>query len=113
MNKLSKRGAETYPAITNNKNTHLGRLALQRCALVTFGILLASLNVFMTPIVSVSILDLLWHGTISHDAYLTFASMAMLNSALNPVINIWRIKPFGMVLMEKQDGYAFGELRLF
>ena len=106
MDKLSKRGAETNPAITNNKNTHLG-LVLQRRALVTFGILLASLNLFMTPIVSVSILDLLWHGTISHDAYLIFASMAMLNSALNPVINIWRIKPFRMVLMEKARRLRF------
>ena len=99
--KLPKRRAESNPAITSNKNTHLG-LILQRRALVTFGILLASLNVFMTPIISVSILDLLWHGTISHDAYLIFASMAMLNSALNPVITFG-----GMVMMEKARRLRF------
>ena len=106
MDKLSKHGVETNPAITNNKNTHPG-LELQRRALVTFGILLASLNVFMTPLVSVSIIELLWHGKLSRNAYITFTLMAMLNSALNPVINIWRIKPFRSVLVEKARRLRF------
>ena len=99
------------PAITNKqkkkkKNTHLAQ-KLQRRALVTFGILLASLNLFMTPLVSVEILELLWHDILSRDAHIIFVLMAVLNSALNPIINIWRIKPFRMVLMEKARRLRF------
>ena len=90
----------------NNKNTHPAQ-KVQRRALVTFGILLASLNLFMTPLVSVDIIELLWHEILTRNAHITLVLMAMLNSALNPIINIWRIKPFRMALMEKARRLRF------
>ena len=82
-------------------------MKLQRHALVTFGILLLSLNLFMTPLVFLDVIELLLHGYLSRDTYITFVLMAILNSALNPIINIWRIKPFRMVLMEKARKLRF------
>ena len=88
----------------NERNrTNNNRLGLekQRRVLVTFGILLISLNVFMTPLDFLTIIEMFNNGPLSRGLRFIFMTMAMLNSALNPVINSWRIKPFRVIMREK------------
>ena len=90
-------GDGTERSRTNNR---VG-LEKQKRVLVTFGILLISLNVFMTPLDFLAIIEMFNNGPLSRGVRFVFAMMAMLNSALNPVINIWRIKPFRLIIREK------------
>ena len=88
---------------TKLRCTYDNRLGLQkqRRVLVTIGILLISLNVFMTPLDFVFLIEIFNFGQLTRGVRFVFVAMAMLNSALNPVINIWRIKPFQAILKEK------------
>ena len=81
-------------------NNRLG-LERQRRLLITIGILLISLNVFMTPLDFTFIVEFLHSGYLTRKVKFIFITMAVLNSALNPVINILRIKPFQAILKEK------------
>ena len=69
----------------------------QNRVMVTFGILLMSLNVFMTPLDFMVIIQMIT-GPLPRGARFLFVTMAMLNSACNPIINIGRIKPFRLVI---------------
>ena len=77
-----------------------GRLGLerQRRVLVTFGILLVSLNIFMTPLSFLPIIEMILNRPMPRSVRFVFMMLAMLNSALNPVINMWRIKPFWAIM---------------
>ena len=88
--------------VEQNQTSH-SRLGLekQKRVMVTFGLLLVSLNVFMTPFDFFAVFEIFNNGRVSRGFRLTFVAMAMLNSALNPLINIWRIKPFRVVMREK------------
>ena len=72
----------------------------QKRAMVTFGILLMSLNIFMTPYDFITIIQWMT-GPLSRGVRFLFITMAMLNSAFNPLINIWRIRPFRLIMKEK------------
>ena len=72
----------------------------QKRSMVTFGILLMSLNVFMTPLNFIVIIQMIT-GPLSRGVRFLFITMAMLNSAFNPLINIWRIRPFRVIMREK------------
>ena len=73
----------------------------QKRVLVTIGILLVALNVFMTPIVCLVLLEVLNQGYLSRKVKFIFVAIAMFNSALNPVINVLRIKAFQDILKHK------------
>ena len=73
----------------------------QNRVLVTFGILVLSLNVFMGPLSSMVIIEMIIDGPLSRDVRFVFVAMAMLNSGFNPIINTWRIKPFRAMISEK------------
>ena len=85
----------------NHTNTNKKRKGLekQRRVLVTFGILLMCLNVTMTPIDFISLIEM--NGLLPRRLRFVVMLMGMLNSALNPVINIWRITPFRVIMREK------------
>ena len=91
-------GGGTERSRTNNNRVGLEK---QKHVLVTFGILLISLNVFMTPLDFLAIIEMFNNGPLPRSVRFVCAMMAMLNSALNPVINIWRIKPFRLIIREK------------
>ena len=80
-------------------NTRLSWVQQQR-AMVTFGIMLMALNVSMTPVDFVAIIEIIV-GPLSRGVRFVFVTMAMLNSAFNPLINVWRIKPFRVIMEEK------------
>ena len=85
---------------TQTNNNRLG-LERQRRVLVTFGILLTALNLFMTPLDFMTIIEIIRNRPLSRSVRIVFVTMAMLNSALNPVINIWRMKPFRELMKQK------------
>ena len=98
---MERGGNETLQIRTNN--SRLGLLERQKRVLVTFGILLISLNIFMTPLDFLGIIELLRNEPLSRRGNVVSSSviMAMLNSALNPAINLWRIKQFRLIMKEK------------
>ena len=94
-NTISKHGDGSR---TNNNRKGLER---QRRVLITFGILLSALNLFMTPLFFLGIIETIRNRPLSRIVRFAFVAMAMLNSALNPVINIWRMKPFRLIMKAK------------
>ena len=96
----SKGGDSTHCHDSRTNNNRLG-LERQRRVLVTFGILLLTLNLFMTPLDVLGIIEVIRNRPIPNIPRFIFITMAMLNSAFNPVINIWRMKPFRMIMKEK------------
>ena len=83
--------------------TNISRLGWekQNRVMVTFGILLVTLNIFMTPFSFLTFFEMFSNGRVSRGFRFTIVAMAMLNSAFNPLINVWRIKPFREVMKEK------------
>ena len=73
----------------------------QKRVMITFGIVLVSLNIFMTPLDFFAIFEMFNNGRLPRRIRSIFVAMAMLNSAFNPLINIWRIKPFRAIMKEK------------
>ena len=75
-------------------------LSGQKRVLLTIGILLVCLNVFMTPLNLLTLFEFLHTGYLSRRVKFIFMNMAILNSALNPVINVFRIKSFKEALRQ-------------
>ena len=73
----------------------------QKRVLVTIGILLVILNVFMTPLDFLTLFEFLHKGYLSRRVKFIFMNMAILNSALNPIINVFRVRPFREALKMK------------
>ena len=69
----------------------------QNRVMVTFGILLMSLNVFMTPLDFIVVIQMI-NGRLSRGVRFLFVTMALLNSAFNPIINIGRVRPFRLII---------------
>lgn len=89
---------------TRGKSRASGRLAGlvgQKKVLMTIGILLIILNVFMTPLDCLTLFEFLHSGYLSRSVKFIFMAMAIFNSALNPIINMLRIKPFQVFLKQK------------
>ena len=82
------------------EQSRLGGINGQR-VLVTIGILLVVLNVFMTPLNFLILFETLHTGYLSRSVKFIFMNMAILNSALNPVINVFRVRPFKEALKHK------------
>ena len=98
INDSVKGGEVTRNSQTNN--TRLGPEKQMR-VLVTFGILLITLNIFVTPLDFVAIIEMIRNRPLSRSVRYVFVTMAMLNSAFNPIINIWRMKPFRVIMKKK------------
>ena len=98
VNTRERGGDVTESSRLNNNRVGLEK---QRRVLVTFGILLISLNLFMTPLGFLVIIEMFNNGPLPRGIRFAFCTMAMLNSALNPVINVWRIKPFRLIMRDK------------
>ena len=66
----------------------------QRDVLVTIGLLLLVLNVFMSPLNAIVIFELINDGLLTRKVKFGLFALSLMNSALNPVIYTLRIKPF-------------------
>ena len=66
----------------------------QREVLITIGLILLVLNVFMTPLNLLVIIELISHGFLTRKVKFVIMAFALINSALNPIIYALRIKPF-------------------
>ena len=62
--------------------------------LITIGLILLVVNVTMTPLNLLFVIELLSHGFLSRELKLIMVSFAMMNSAFNPGIYALRIKLF-------------------
>ena len=96
---LQTPAVNTRPSSKNDIGSQSG-WKQQKRAMVTFGILLMSMNIFMTPLDFIGIIQMIT-GPLSRGVRFLFVTMAMLNSAFNPLINIWRIRPFRVIMREK------------
>ena len=76
-----------------NKEGKLG-VSGQRDVIITIGLLLIILNVFMTPLTFLAIVDSLGTQLLSRQVKFIIMILALMNSALNPFVYIARIKPF-------------------
>ena len=66
----------------------------QKEVLITIGLILLVVNVTMTPLNTLVVIELLTDGFLSRETKLILVSFAMMNSALNPGIYAMRIKLF-------------------
>ena len=66
----------------------------QKEVLVTIGMILFVVNIFMTPFNLLIVFEALNGGDLSRETKSIIMSMSLINSALNPVIYTLRIKPF-------------------
>ena len=76
-----------------NKEGKLG-VSGQRDVIITIGLLLIILNVFMTPLTFLAIVESLGAQLLSRQVKFIIMILALMNSALNPFVYIARIKPF-------------------
>ena len=76
-----------------NKEGKLG-VSGQRDVIITIGLLLIILNVFMTPLTFLAIVESLGTQLLSRQVKFIIMILALMNSALNPFVYIARIKPF-------------------
>ena len=86
-----------------NANKNRTVLKSQRHVLAAIGVIWLSVNmdIFMTPMVFLAAYENLQFGEVSRGLKYICLTMAMLNSALSPVINISMIKPFQHGLRDK------------
>ena len=75
----------------------------QKHVLITIGIILLVLDMFMVPLILAMFAELLDDGLLSRRVKFSLMSLALVNNALNPVINALRIKPFKDVLSHNWD----------
>lgn len=73
-----------------------GRLGIngQKDVVITIGLLLIILNVSMTPLTFLAVVESLNINLLGRQTKFIIMVLALMNSALNPVIYIFRIKPF-------------------
>ena len=76
-----------------NKDRKLG-VSGQRDVIITIGLLLIILNVFMTPLTFLAIVESLNAQLLSRQVKFIIMILALMNSAINPFVYIARIKPF-------------------
>ena len=78
------------------EQTYIGRtqtmLQKQKEVLITLGLLLLVLNVFMTPLNLIGFLEVVSEVNLGRGTKFFLMGMAIVNSSLNPVINVCRIK---------------------
>ena len=104
---MMRRGLRNFKANTNMQKdigrrrihgTHINKnrsvLKSQRRVLFTIGIILTALDVCMTPMVFLPVFENVQFEYINRSSKYVCLTMAMLSSALNPVINVSMIKPF-------------------
>lgn len=85
----------------NRKTGRLSGMEGQKRVLVTIGILLIILNIFMTPLDFLNLFEFLNKGYLSRRVKFICMNMGILNSALNPIISVFRIRPFKEILKQK------------
>ena len=100
LGQLSDRNHETLNSRKVSPRGRLSGVNGQR-VLVTIGILLVILNVFMTPLNFLILFETLHTGYLSRSVKFIFMNMAIFNSALNPLINVFRVRPFKEALKQK------------
>ena len=96
-----RRDISTHGINVMGASNSFSRLKKQRHVLNTIGIILISLNVFMAPLTFTPVFEFFQFGYLTRRVKFVFLAMAMLNSALNPIINVWRIIPFQENLRSK------------
>ena len=101
VERFTGRGGETLNGRKAGDQLRLSGIEGQKRVLMTIGILLVILNVFMTPLDCLTVFESLHTGYLSRTVKFIFMNMAILNSALNPIINVFRIKPFKDALKQK------------
>ena len=75
----------------HNKKLRYGR---QKHVLVTIGMILIAVNVCITPLTFLSLIELLSGGLLAREVKFLFMALALINSGLNPIIYSLRIRPF-------------------
>ena len=66
----------------------------QKEVLITIGMILLAVNIFMTPLNMLVLIEIIIDGFLTREIKGVLMSLSMMNSALNPIIYILRIKPF-------------------
>ena len=84
---------KTRQQLTRKSKGNLGMRG-QKDVLITIGLLLLVLNVFMTPLTFLVVIESLNVDLLSRKVKFIVMVFALMNSALNPFIYIFRIKPF-------------------
>ena len=99
LNKIVRKcdyGSITEKHETKENNRRKGHTGFkgQREVLITIGIILLVLNICITPINVIFLIELSTDYSLSRDVKFVFMAMALLNSALDPFIYALRIKQF-------------------
>ena len=79
-----------------------GKLSVsgQRDVIITIGLMLIILNVFMTPLTFLALVESLNAQLLDRQVKFIIMILALMNSALNPCVYIARIKPFRRALVD-------------
>ena len=92
-NQIIKRASPINRQVKRKRTAKLG-VRGQKDVLITIGILLLVLNVFMTPLSFLVIAEVVNVDLLNRQVKFTIMVLALMNSALNPIIYMFRIKPF-------------------
>lgn len=84
---------------SNHKNDRKLNFERQKDVLITIGLILLVVNVFMTPLNMLVVIELLADGFLTREVKFILMAFALMNSALNPVIYALRIKLFRKVFV--------------
>ena len=87
---------------THQQSVNDGKLGIrgQKDVLITIGLLLLVLNVFMTPITFFAVAEVFNASPLTRQTKFIMLLFPLMNSILNPFIYIFRIKPFREVLRD-------------
>ena len=96
-NHLNKNHANGDPYLTKAGSVFIKE---QKGAVITIGILLLVLNVFMTPVLVIPFINMQTSDPLGGSMKLIMALFPLLNSMINPLVYFFRIKSFKTILQQ-------------
>ena len=96
-NLKDKRHAYTQTIKRNTSNAYIKE---QKGVVITIGILLLGLNIFMTPVLVIPLVNIHTDSMLSGSTKLIMALFPLLNSMINPLVYIFRIRSFRNILRQ-------------
>lgn len=99
VDKNKKHFSGLHRKASNYRNSRKMGYRSQKDVLITIGLILLVVNVFMTPLNLLVIIELISHGFLTRKVKFVFMAFALMNSVLNPIIYALRIKPFRNVFV--------------
>ena len=95
---IPQKSRKAFAALNRKATKHKSRRRLgyngQKRVLITIGMILLVVNIFMTPLNLMVVIELINKELLSRRTKFVLLAVSLMNSALNPIIYALRIKPF-------------------